>query len=182
MELTPGLARTRTILKGSLWLWPLNLKGLSTHSVSWTKSKINSSKSETKLQMDELQPKAQHTRITKKKELLTYTALLMLKIKRLNATHCQPRRIHTQSITNPHPDTQSNNGEHFSSLQCMYRCIYIIYNVCTGIFAASNSTQEILSPWSLHGTSLLNTLGPTGRHDQTEDWGFYLKCTTDYHA
>ena len=31
------------------------------------KSKINSSKSETKLQMAELQPKAQHTRITKKK-------------------------------------------------------------------------------------------------------------------
>ena len=120
--------------------------------------------------------------LQKKKELLTYTALLMLKIKRLNATHCQPRRIHTQSITNPHPDTQSNNGEHFSSLQCMYRCIYIIYNVCTGIFAASNSTQEILSPWSLHGTSLLNTLSPTGRHDQTEDWGFYLKCTTDFHA
>jgi len=98
------------------------------------------------------------------------------------ATHCRPRRIHAQSITSPHPGTQSNNSEHFSSLQCMYRYIYIIYNVCTGIYAASNSTQEILSPWSLHGASLLDTLGPTGRHDQTEDRGFCLKCTTDFHA
>lgn len=79
----------------------------------------------------------------RKKELLTYTALLMLKIKRLNATHCRPRRIHTQSITNPHPDTQSNNGEHFSSLQCMYRYIYIYikYIMCV-LVSLQHPTQH----------------------------------------